>query len=583
MRTGGVVMSELPETAPLEVKKNIWLVPIGFILIIVIASLAYWYEKKSVPTPQQSNPTQSNVTQKTAVTPVKLDEITWYPVAKDIADPKIIDSSSNDSSGDNSTLKFYEIGRENQGTFVLAILPPEGMGPDLSLLFEKIGDTYHLLMRHSSLLDDKNQPITDISYPKLLAGVVVDRDRILKSVEYQSTLMISGATISNSFAAFNPVFWQQSQAEGSSKTVYEDHYINMPVAVETKYGNVLRNELGKGDGFHMETFILKRPNFTVDEYQLRPAISADDGVPQVTWNDGMKNKDVYRGDGVGSCGSVSGLAVLNADQVSGLKVTGKTAKGESVYEFTDINNQTVKYFYDSYATDFEKSDTQNHKIVYRTDAISLKEYVAKHAVFAYKDALGRYILFTNTVYGTQAECGKPVIYLYPAKTTAVSVKVDALITKSEPAYGSGWNVVAQPNGKLTMADGTQYSSLFWEGIGHEYPTVRSGVVVAKDKVAETLKTQLVQLGLNDQERSDFLEFWLPKMPTDPFVRLTWFGTAEMDRLAPLTVTPKPDTTIRVFLDFKGLTEPVVLPPQHLVAPRRKGFTLVEWGGLLRTR
>jgi hypothetical protein len=573
-------MSDLPETAPVDVKKkNTWLMPVGFVAIIVIAGLAYWVGKKSIPTYQQpvySNnnttiPTQPDVTPKTSVTPANLDEITWYPTAKEIADPKVINVSGNDFVGDSSSLRFFEVGKESQGTFILAIVPPEGPSSDLSLLFEKIGDKYHLLVRHSSLLDDKNQPIAEITYPKLISGVIVDRDRILKSVEYQSVLTMSGATISNSFATFRSTFWQQPKTEGSSELIYKDQYLDMPVAAETKYGNVLRDDLGKGDGFHIETFILRRPDFTVDEYQLRPAISTDDSVPQVTWNDGSTNKDTYRTDGIGSCGSMSGLAVLNADQVSGLKLSGKTKTGESVYEFSDTNNQTLKYFYDQYASSGE-------------GVISLKDYAVKHGVFAYKDALGRYILFASTVYGSQAECGKPVIYLYPTQTTPVSVVVGATVTKSEPTYGSGWNVVAQPSGKLTMTDGSTYSSLFWEGTGDgEYPTIRSGVVVPKGKVAETLKSQLMQLGLNDQERSDFLDFWLPKMPTDPFVRLTWFGTAEMNRLAPLTITPKPDTMLRVFLDFKGLATPISLPSQYLTAPERKGFTVVEWGGLLRTR
>jgi len=55
---------------------------------------------------------------------------------------------------------------------------------------------------------------------------------------------------------------------------------------------------------------------------------------------------------------------------------------------------------------------------------------------------------------------------------------------------------------------------------------------------------------------------------------------EMNNLAPLTVSPKPDTMIRVFLDFEGLDQPVNLIPQKLFAPQRKGFTLIEWGGLL---
>ncbi|MBR6790528.1 MAG: hypothetical protein IKM31_06660 [Oscillospiraceae bacterium] len=48
--------------------------------------------------------------------------------------------------------------------------------------------------------------------------------------------------------------------------------------------------------------------------------------------------------------------------------------------------------------------------------------------------------------------------------------------------------------------------------------------------------------------------------------------------AKLTVSPTPDTVIRVFMTWQPLGEPVYLPPQRLSAPEREGFTLVEWGG-----
>ena len=72
------------------------------------------------------------------------------------------------------------------------------------------------------------------------------------------------------------------------------------------------------------------------------------------------------------------------------------------------------------------------------------------------------------------------------------------------------------------------------------------------------------------------------MPSTPYVRVTWFGKSQMDQLAPLIIIPKPDTVIRIFMDFEGLERPISIPPQRLGAPTRRGFTVVEWGGLLRT-
>jgi hypothetical protein len=55
----------------------------------------------------------------------------------------------------------------------------------------------------------------------------------------------------------------------------------------------------------------------------------------------------------------------------------------------------------------------------------------------------------------------------------------------------------------------------------------------------------------------------------------------MNQLAPLTVTPKPDTIIRILMDFKALEKPEPAVGYPIRTPERKGFTVVEWGGVLR--
>ena len=151
---------------------------------------------------------------------------------------------------------------------------------------------------------------------------------------------------------------------------------------------------------------------------------------------------------------------------------------------------------------------------------------------------------------------------------------------SIPEYGTGWkDVLAMPDGTLQY-QGSTYPYLFWEGKGHGlYPEITEGFVVKKKDVEPTLRKHLSSLGLNEKESADFLEFWLPYMPNTPYTRLTWLGTAQMNKLAPLTLSKQPDTMIRIFLDFEGLQKPIKLKEQRLSHPERKGFVLVEWGGL----
>lgn len=48
--------------------------------------------------------------------------------------------------------------------------------------------------------------------------------------------------------------------------------------------------------------------------------------------------------------------------------------------------------------------------------------------------------------------------------------------------------------------------------------------------------------------------------------------------ASLTINPKPDSILRVFMAFKPLKEAIKVEPQKLEPFERKGFTVVEWGG-----
>ena len=148
---------------------------------------------------------------------------------------------------------------------------------------------------------------------------------------------------------------------------------------------------------------------------------------------------------------------------------------------------------------------------------------------------------------------KPVIYLYPEEETEVTVRLDydGDLTTTYPAYADGWTVTAAPDGTLTGEDGREYYCLFWEGTP--------------------------SLGLTAREANEFLIYWLPKLEANPYNLLS-FQTKGYTDHARLTVSPQPDTVLRVFLAFKALEEPVEIKPQTLTAPAREGFTVVEWGG-----
>jgi len=175
---------------------------------------------------------------------------------------------------------------------------------------------------------------------------------------------------------------------------------------------------------------------------------------------------------------------------------------------------------------------------------------------------------------------KPVIYLYPKEKTDVSVRVnpDGGLTYTEPTYNNGWNVIANPNGSLLLGNKV-FPYLFWEGNSFKVKAPKEGFVVKKEFISFFLDITLRIQGLNKKEISDFKEFWVPRMQKKPYYFINFIPQEEIDRIAPLEITPKPDTIIRVLMNFNGLDSPINVSEQKLIHRERSGFAAIEWGGI----
>ncbi|MFZ5445278.1 MAG: hypothetical protein ACOZQL_35135 [Myxococcota bacterium] len=183
----------------------------------------------------------------------------------------------------------------------------------------------------------------------------------------------------------------------------------------------------------------------------------------------------------------------------------------------------------------------------------------------------------------EGEMAKPVIYLYPTTEQQVSVRVHPAtgVLKSDPEFRDGWTVKATPRGRLTTADGRTHRYLFWEsGLEDAPQPLAEGFVVSRAELPRFLERSVQTLGLDARETADFMEFWLARMTVKPWAAVRFVPREEIDRAAPLEVSPAPDSVIRVLVDFRALDAPVPLKPQVLTPAKRQGFAVVEWGGLL---
>lgn len=215
----------------------------------------------------------------------------------------------------------------------------------------------------------------------------------------------------------------------------------------------------------------------------------------------------------------------------------------------------------------------------------MKKYIGKKILWAIVTVLAvAVIVFTLFACApddpAQQLTAKPVIYLYPAEETEVAVSLDykGTLTTTYPAYNGGWRVVAQPDGTLTnLADGREYSYLFWEGVDDVDYDFSEGFCVRGEDTAAFLQETLSIIGLTPREYNEFIVYWLPKMQDNPY-NVIAFQYDNYTDAAKLTVTPAPDSVLRVFMAWYGTETPADIAPQTFDGFNREGFTLIEWGG-----
>lgn len=495
------------------------------------------------------------------------------------------DTSGCHNSVSDDDIAYYQLGTLSGGKPIIGVV--DTIGGDGSFTYTALQTTDNhyailgLLSADKAYWTNPSNTDKDALQKALSPNVTLDTTTTIPELNFPLTLSVG--QLKTNVTTYSAPDWPQGYIIPNGLASLTDPQSNKTPPAVKKIGN-------SGNKTVYEVTVNSQPNYELKElyatvtnvyaahYTLADSLIPSDSSaspPHIIWNDGSHATDTYTSRPQG-CGSATGYVV--ARNVGGtLLQIGTGPDGQALYQLPSDNALFQEIYHEDYDDGAGTADSS-------LQDLTADQFQARHGVFVARNALGEYVVYMNKSLVITDGCGKPVIYLYPPTATSVRVQVGAQITKSDPIYTTGgWqHVLAQPNGQLTY-QGKHYSSLFWEGLGlGAYPAITSGTVVPRAQVASTIRRQLAEQGLTSAEIADFMDFWGSKLPTTPYARLTWFNTRQMNKLAPLTITPAPMTTIRVFLDFQGLEQPVSLPAQHLNAPLRKGFTVVEWGGLLQT-
>ncbi len=334
------------------------------------------------------------------------------------------------------------------------------------------------------------------------------------------------------------------------------------------------------DIFTRHGFYFKAPDGTAVGYKLVIDIFEKQerfSKLQVVWNNGEVNGLEYEMNPSG-CGGGDLVynETLNVSLKDNLVAVGETGRGDALYGYKDTS---LEGFSDLYNNIYWPGEGSQKK--------TATEFLKMNPKVFWVDPFGRILAFYRSDIISPAECGKPVVYLYPQKPMNIDVNVfpGNGISFSDPEIGNGWKVFSDEQSNIkNLADGKTYPYLFWEGAGDVYYKIpEQGFVVASGELNDFFDEKLAKLGLISKEINDFKEFWIPKMQEEkkPYYFVTFLSKRYIDTLAPLSVSPQPDSVIRVLMDFQGLDRAEKVSELKITTPERNGFTVVEWGGMLK--
>lgn len=606
---------ESPSPSLKNLGKLGFLVPFFVAFVFATILFAYFYikDKKSNPEIGQSTVElegpENSILKETGIQFVKKEKI-YEPVKISSSNDYelLVENSKEQDFAD--TYEFYKIGVFNEGKYkdgelILVALMPGGpckgvgCGESYYLRYVRKGNIVTFLPRISNLssgdLFFRINP-----FRRYGLDLKVDEDFTIPILEYPKT--IEGPKkrqILNFLGEKEGILNDDKLVDVFDHPRFEKVYMTKPgiglnVGFVSDQNTRDFSEISsilncEGEScFARNSFYVFRPDGTFLIFSYNPDLS----IATIRWK--QDRSSVADGDYLyhatfgcarWSLEDVSVVSPSLIDEKDLVEIGVDTKNGDSVYGLKDMNHNLLTEFYASYKNYFDSDIVKEWDLDIQLK--SFEDFIKSVPVFFWKDPFGRLIRFNNSEFLPPFAC-EPILYLYPEYETKVSVKLRSpvKIIDSLPKYHvyNGWDVMAKPSGRLiNLLDNREYPYLFWEGFSYIFPLPEEGFVVKREEMADFLPKILLDLGLNDDEKQDFLDAWLHKLKEHHYYFVGFLDQKLVDELFPLEIYPKPDTLIRVFMDFKPLDSPIKAKEPQLIKniPKREGFVVVEWGGIVR--
>ncbi len=186
---------------------------------------------------------------------------------------------------------------------------------------------------------------------------------------------------------------------------------------------------------------------------------------------------------------------------------------------------------------------------------------------------------------------EPLIYVYDYTRNQRELDISVINLKGRknlildpPTHNKSatWNIRSSFSGKIIdLYSNRLVDSLFWEIDFTKPPIEKTGFVVAKQDLKKFFAEKLEHMGLNERERTEFIDYWTQQLVNMPYYYIHFYFNSYADQEMPLRFSEKPDSVFRVWMNQIGLEQPFQIEPQVLPSGfARQGLTVVEWGGFL---
>ncbi len=87
------------------------------------------------------------------------------------------------------------------------------------------------------------------------------------------------------------------------------------------------------------------------------------------------------------------------------------------------------------------------------------------------------------------------------------------------------------------------------------------------------------MGLNEKEIRQFKEYWLGDLERAKYYEIKILGNEFLENNMRLDISPAPQTILRLNLHFQPMSVKTELKAPEIKKFERKGFTVIEWGGI----